>query len=710
MGGGFAAAMQRMRQGRSSSIGRSDRTVSSPSTRGDTPNRKPTVVMSDFIRVQQPSVNSQDNTFQHKVKDKIRKIVTGRVVSNFMAAVVLFDAFCTCSDVDARAAGLETPQWMLTVSDFCLALYTIELGLLLYVQGRQLLKDWMVILDIVIIFCGYAELLLNLFAPGDLIASFSMLRVLRLARIIRLMRLLRRTRALRELQKLVTMMATCLKALAWSFIFCFVIMTIWAMLLVEIVHPIMKEMRDNEVAFQDCEKCLSATSSVMNSNLLLFQTVIAGDSWGDIAVPVIEFSPGTAIIFVGSLLTLVFGVLNLIVAVVVDTFAEVRQRDVLNLAEEMEHEIESDKKFLQKIFERIDTDGSGRVTLEELVEGARKDPQFQSRLRVMDIDEADLQQLFEMIDIHSEGEIEAAEFIAPLSRWVHESTTAPRFIKYNMLRTIQMQEELQEATHMQFDHLASRIDQIAHVLHHVARESVRTDHHFGPTASSKTQPRTLGKDPLPADEPANDPEVDVPRYPTRDSRVSQESPATETALSPNIHMAMLDLEQLVLSATESALRKSMMALESTVKECWLEAYRPERGRNSQISVAVSLGYERSASSTKSGRGYLARAGSAESVVKSTSSMKSRSRNAMGVPIGSFAPPASGPPMQRVHSEKAEERIQKHYSMLQFTAEADERYYEPSDQGEASRQTTTYAEAQSKETRQPMAKPCGDMEI
>ena len=30
-----------------------------------------------------------------------------------------------------------------------------------YVQGRQLLRDWMVILDIVIIFCGYAELLLR---------------------------------------------------------------------------------------------------------------------------------------------------------------------------------------------------------------------------------------------------------------------------------------------------------------------------------------------------------------------------------------------------------------------------------------------------------------------------------------------------------------------------------------------------------------------
>ena len=49
----------------------------------------------------------------------------------------------------------------------------------------------------------------------------------------------------------------------------------------------------------------------MRANLLLFKTVIAGDSWGDIAVPVIESNPHTAFIFMGSLLTLVFGVLNL---------------------------------------------------------------------------------------------------------------------------------------------------------------------------------------------------------------------------------------------------------------------------------------------------------------------------------------------------------------------------------------------------------------
>lgn len=84
------------------------------------------------------------------------------------------------------------------------------------------------------------------------------------------------------------MMSTCLKALCWSFVFCFVIMTIWAMLLVEMVHPLIQELHRTEGMFDDCEHCLRAASSVMNANLWLFKTVIAGDSWGLIAVPVIE--------------------------------------------------------------------------------------------------------------------------------------------------------------------------------------------------------------------------------------------------------------------------------------------------------------------------------------------------------------------------------------------------------------------------------------
>lgn len=52
------------------------------------------------------------------------------------------------------------------------------------------------------------------------------------------------------------MRSTCLKALGWSFVFCFGFMTVWGMLMVEFVHPILKELYDKEgYDFGGCQDC-----------------------------------------------------------------------------------------------------------------------------------------------------------------------------------------------------------------------------------------------------------------------------------------------------------------------------------------------------------------------------------------------------------------------------------------------------------------------
>ena len=121
----------------------------------------------------------------------------------------------------------------------------------------------------------------------------------------------------------------------------------------------------------------------------------------------------------------------------------------------------------------MDADGSGELTFEELLEGARNDPEFQSRLRVMDIDQNDLKQLFAMIDVKGTGLIDPEEFIQPLSRWVHESKplgaqemreqrrrwvprTANRFVKYNVMRTIQQNDERLSFFDLIWTHLAPK--------------------------------------------------------------------------------------------------------------------------------------------------------------------------------------------------------------------------------------------------------------
>ncbi|CAE7244974.1 dis3l2 [Symbiodinium sp. CCMP2592] len=412
--------------------------------------KKKSQVNSEFVKGK-PTKQSAT----HGCRGKLAKVLQSSQLMNIMALVILVDALVTVVDVDARAAGNEPPRAMMALSDICLCMYTAELLAMIFVGGLRIFLNWMPLLDLLIVLCGYAEMVMANFLTPEEVGAMSLLRALRLVRISRLMRLLRKSRSLKELQKLATMMTTCFKALLWSFLLCFVIMTLWAMLMVEMLHPLIKDNPD----FASCgDLCLEATSSVMRANLLLFQTVIAGDSWGLIAVPLILKHPETAIIFVLSLLTLVFGVLNLIVAVVIDMFAEARERDMVNLAEELEYELEDDKKYLQKLFDRMDANNDGELCFEELMAGAGRDPEFQSRLRVMDIDQADLQMLFDMVDLNGDGMIQPTEFIGPLSRWARDSKTAPRFVKYNLMKMQAQQEELFYLSDFYLRSLSDRLD------------------------------------------------------------------------------------------------------------------------------------------------------------------------------------------------------------------------------------------------------------
>ncbi|CAE7583376.1 CPK15 [Symbiodinium natans] len=102
------------------------------------------------------------------------------------------------------------------------------------------------------------------------------------------------------------------------------------------------------------------------------------------------------------------------------------------MAMEMEENEEEDLRKLDKMFAEIDGDGDGELTLQELVDGARRVREFQNRLRVMDIDQADLEQLFGMLDHDGGGTIDPDEFKVTLSRWAFESKTATRFVRYTL--------------------------------------------------------------------------------------------------------------------------------------------------------------------------------------------------------------------------------------------------------------------------------------
>ncbi|CAE7562465.1 pkd2 [Symbiodinium microadriaticum] len=384
---------------------------------------------SRFLKMQYSRTLSSGNKMPSPWQLQLRRMLKSTYWDLFTGITIIIDVAFTCLDIDLRAVGGVAPVWLEVGSGLCLCIYALELGAVFAVRRCAVLKEPWTLLDIIIVGSGVLQLTLKF--VGVSLDSVAVLRPLRVVRIMRLFRLFRKFSMLKELRKLISMTASCFKTLCWSFLFCFIVMTSWAMLAVEMLQPVIPSLVEDH--WQECgDFCSNSLNSVMNANLLIFKTVIAGDSWGEVAVPVIQEFPLAIVIFMGSHLTIVFGVLNLVVAVVVDTFAEQRTKDVTNMAIEMEENEEEDLRKLDKMFAEIDGDGDGELTLQELVDGARRVREFQNRLRVMDIDQADLEQLFGMLDHDGGGTIDPDEFKVTLSRWAFESKTATRFVRYTL--------------------------------------------------------------------------------------------------------------------------------------------------------------------------------------------------------------------------------------------------------------------------------------
>lgn len=384
--------------------------------------------------IQAVSSSSEDLVLQG-VRRKVELCLTAPCVEWFFGLVILLNFILIVLETDWRAStSASMPVLYTNLATVFLVIYCVEVLMRIYCFRLEVFRNPWTVLDMVTVVAGASELVFDL--TGNHINGSSAFRAMRLVRLLRLLRALKFLNALRELRKLLEMMASCFRTLFWSFLLCFLVMSLWSIVAVELLSDIVQEMHDDGV-WADCAVCGRYLTSVMHCNLFFFQTIIAGDSWGVMSVPVVERHPWSMIIFGGALLTIVFGVLQLVVAVVVDTFADLRAKDLRHMALELEMEEHEEKKALFKIFEKIDQDRSGEVSYQELESGAQRVPELRQRLRVLDIDRMDLRHLFFMLDRDGSGEIDREEFIETMYRVKNtEPKTATKIMKHYMMQML----------------------------------------------------------------------------------------------------------------------------------------------------------------------------------------------------------------------------------------------------------------------------------
>merc|ERR1719486_1554223 len=141
------------------------------------------------------------------------------------------------------------------------------------------------------------------------------------------------------------------------------------------------------------------------------QQIVAGDSWGQGTIPVIEAYPITAAYFMGVFLSVGFAVMNLILGVVVNVAQSEHDR--------LKGEIDEQKKIarmeasnnLKSICMDMDADGSGELSKEELLGGYDERQDFREAITELSLCREDLTIAFAGMDADKSGAVSYMEFV-----------------------------------------------------------------------------------------------------------------------------------------------------------------------------------------------------------------------------------------------------------------------------------------------------------
>lgn len=336
---------------------------------------------------------------------------------NCMAVAILVNFVMILAETDMIAAGDDLPLLFPLMSWMILLLFLAELGLRLFTEKRAFFNDAWNSFDFLVIGTDFVFSLASLLI--DHILPVSLLRVLRLTKIARVSKLFR---FFPELRLMFVGLMGAIRAMIWGTILLALFLLVLSVVAVIFIQPLNEELAESGV-YEGCERCGVAFSTVMGSCLTFTQQILAGDSWGLVTIPIIEAYPVTAVYFIGVFMCVSMAILNLILGVVVDVMLQARKQFAAELeAEVMMSKMELESHLLQ-ICRAMDTDASGQLSRDELMQGYDDNELFRTTLTSLGVSKEEISVVWISMDSDKSGAVSYAEFVSQLYS-MHTSDTS----------------------------------------------------------------------------------------------------------------------------------------------------------------------------------------------------------------------------------------------------------------------------------------------
>lgn len=340
----------------------------------------------------------------------------------FICVQILLNLCLAIYETDCTSLpDVEVPEWVASLNMAMWVSYSFEVSCRLFVFRADFFIgciNWNTF-DLTLVLCDLAVLIVT--AISGSVNQNVVIRCLRLLRALRVVKAIRTWSIFRELYIMLKSLYGAMKAMFWSTILMALILVVFGIVAVEIVQPLVEDVA-LDGAYPGCDRCPVAFQTVAASCITMFQQIVAGDSWGLVTIPVMEKYWYTFPFFIAVLVTVQFGILNLVLVVIVDQAHKASEDDALLQASIRRDALQSSRNELIALCEELDTDKSGTIGVQELAQGFREVPQLANQLKFLELSENDVHILFEVLDSDGSGCVAYDEFVEQLFKMQNQDT------------------------------------------------------------------------------------------------------------------------------------------------------------------------------------------------------------------------------------------------------------------------------------------------
>eukprot|EP00933_Yihiella_yeosuensis_P063480 TRINITY_DN6663_c0_g1_i4.p1 TRINITY_DN6663_c0_g1~~TRINITY_DN6663_c0_g1_i4.p1 ORF type:complete len:665 (+),score=95.67 TRINITY_DN6663_c0_g1_i4:110-2104(+) len=351
----------------------------------------------------------------------------------------------------------EEPPWFFAVIEIVFTLtFVLELVGRLVAEGRNFIlgQHWKWnLFDVVVVASSIASILTgeqDERATGSGInTNLRILRIVRITRLIRIVRIVRVIRFIRALNTLLYSILHTLKALIWSMILLLLIIYIFGIVFTDAVTTHFSNQTvvvDSQIN-NDLNKYFGTLKPSMTT---LFQSISGGLEWEHQVAALESISWIWSSSFNAYICFIYFAVLNVMTGVFCHSAIQGAERDHDMAVQQLLQDRTRVLRDLEILFQTIDTDGGGYITIEEFEEHFDSAP-VKAFFEILGLHAEDGWTLFNALDADGDHKLSAEEFFkgAMQIRGTAKAADVAVVKREARLLSVQLKELSQSASHLQ---------------------------------------------------------------------------------------------------------------------------------------------------------------------------------------------------------------------------------------------------------------------